>query len=146
MRPRFVTPLLAFALLSCPASLAAQQDAGEARAAPAPPAEKGIWIGSLDLCRSGPVKAMASTDTYSGQPIVNVTLPATLRGALAELTAANIGKPMPIRVDGRVVSEPYVNEPISGGELQISGIDRAEADRIAAALQSCPAETARTDG
>ena len=88
----------------------------------------------------------ADTDDHSGLPVVNITLPAELRDALATLTAANIGKPLPIRVDGKVVSEPHVNEPISGGQLQISGVDRAEADRIAAALQSCFGGTARTAG
>ncbi len=104
--------------------------------------QRGIRIGDLDLCRAGPVKAEAGADPASGLPIVNIKLSATLRDALAELTRANIGKPLPIRVDGRIVSEPHVNEPILNGELQISGIDRTEADRIAAALQSCSAESA----
>lgn len=141
MRSNVAHILFASALLSGPASLTAQTVAK-----PGPAAEKGIWIGNLDLCRSGPVEAMVSTDVYSGSPVISIVLPAKLRGALAELTAANIGKPLPIRVDGRVVSEPHVNEPISGGELQISGVDQAEADRIAAALQSCPAEKPRTIG
>ena len=64
----------------------------------------------------------------------------------AELTAANLGKPLPIRVDGRVVSAPLVNEPITGGEVQIAGVDQAEAERIAAALQTCPGEAAKTAG
>ncbi|HEY0598357.1 SecDF P1 head subdomain-containing protein [Sphingopyxis sp.] len=108
--------------------------------------EKGIWIGNLDLCRSDPVKAVAGIETLSGLPIVSITLPASLHGALEKLTTANIGKPLSIRVDGRIVSEPYVNEPIVNGELQISGIDQAEADRIAAALQGCSEEKTRTAG
>ena len=142
MQSRMIGALLVSALLAFPATLAAHDTTGSD--APAEPAERGIWIGNLDLCRSGPVKAEAGTETYNGLPIVNITLSAELRDALAALTAANIGKPLSIRVDGRVVSEPYVNEPITGGELQISGVDRAEADRIAAALQSCPAATPRT--
>ena len=77
-------------------------------------------------------------------PIVNIVLPAPLREAMAELTAANLGKPLPIRVDGRVVSAPLVNEPITGGQVQIAGVDQAEAERIAAALQTCPGETPKT--
>ncbi|MFC3787009.1 hypothetical protein GGR90_002435 [Sphingopyxis italica] len=139
MRLNLAPVLLASALLLCPAALTAQAVAQSGAAA-----EKGIWIGNLDLCRSGPVKAVASIELYSSLPIVSIVLPAALHDALEELTAANIGKPLPIRVNGRVVSEPNVNEPISGGELQISGVDQAEADRIAAALQSCSTETART--
>ena len=141
MRSNPVPVLLASVLMLCPAALMAH-----AVAQPGTAAEKGIWIGNLELCRSGPVKAVASVDVHSGFPIVNIVLPAALRDALAELTAANIGKALPIRVDGRVVSEPHVNEPISGGQLQISGVDQADADRIAAALQSCAAETAKTAG
>lgn len=138
MRSKPILILAASTLLSCPADLAAQAAAG-----PGPAAERGIWIGDLDLCRAGPVEAKADTEIYSGLPIVSIVLPAPLRQALAELTAANIGKPLAIRVDGRVVSEPHVNEPITGGQLQISGVDQAEAERIAAALQSCPADTDR---
>ena len=108
--------------------------------------QRGIWIGDLDLCRAGPVKAEAGADPASGLPIVSIKLSEALRDALAKLTRANVGKPLPIRVDGRIVSEPHVHEPLLNGDLQISGIDRSEADRIAAALQSCPAETPRTTG
>ncbi len=141
MRLNLAPALLASCLLSCPAMLAAQA-VGEPGAA----TEKGIWLGNLDLCRSGPVKAVASIEALSGLPIVSITLPEALRGALEKLTAANIGKPLSIRVDGRVVSEPHVNEPIVNGELQISGVDQAEADRIAAALQGCSAEGPRKAG
>lgn len=120
----------------CPAGLAAQ----------VADTEKGIWIGNLDLCRSGPLKAAANIEPQNGLPIVNIILPAPLREAMAELTAANLGKPLPIRVDGRVVSAPLVNEPITGGEVQIAGVDQAEAERIAAALQTCPGEAAKTAG
>lgn len=143
MRPSVVYPLLTFALFFWSARLTAQ-DVAAADAVTARVAEKGIWIGNLDLCRSGPVKAIASFDAYGSLPIVSIVLPATLSGALAELTAANIGKPLAIRVDGRVVSEPHVHEAIVGGELQISGIDQAEAERVAATLQTCPAEPTRT--
>lgn len=124
--------LLAIALFACPALLAAQQPAKDEALT-----EKGIWIGSLALCAAGPVKAESRIDANDGIPVVNIALSAALRDALAELTAANIGKPLPIRVDGKVVSAPNVNEPIRGGELQISGLDQSEADRIVALLQVC---------
>ena len=132
MRSKSVYLCLVAAL--CPASLAAQTA----------DAEKGIWIGNLDLCRSGPVDAAANFEPQNGLPIVNIVLPAPLREAMAKLTADNLGKPLPIRVDGRVVSAPLVNEPITGGQVQIAGVDQAEAQRIAAALQTCPAETPKT--
>ncbi|WP_374524042.1 hypothetical protein [Sphingopyxis sp.] len=133
-------PFLFFlALAVCPAALAAQEPAD----AGAPITESGIWIGDLALCGAGPVKAEPRIDGYNGLPVVNITLPATLREALATLTAASIGKPLPIRVNGKIVSEPHVNEPIQGGELQISGLGRAETDELVASLQACAGDAAQ---
>jgi SecD/SecF fusion protein len=38
-----------------------------------------------------------------------------------DLTKANVGEPMAILLDGRVLSAPNINEPITGGSGQISG-------------------------
>lgn len=141
MRLKTAHILLAMIMLAHPTAGSAAQGAAEpAVASPGggDPLKKGIWIGNLNLCNAGPVTAMASFDSFSGLPVVNITLDATLSDALGELTAANIGKPLPIRVDGKIVSEPNVNEPIRGGQLQISGLNQAEADRIVATLQACP--------
>jgi SecD/SecF fusion protein len=60
-------------------------------------------------------------DQRTGAPIVvfRLTEPSALR--FAELTARNVGKPLAIRVDGRVLSKPVIREPIRGGSGQISG-------------------------
>lgn len=138
MQRRQTALFLMIALLASPVSAArAQEETGPSSDIDTPVPAKGIWIGSLALCDAGPVKAETRIDANDGLPVVNIALSALLRDALAELTAANIGKPLPIRVDGKVVSAPNVNEPIRGGELQISGLDKAEADRIVASLQAC---------
>lgn len=142
--PKKCLPLLfLLALAVGPAALAAPEPSDASPAHTDAAAEQGIWIGDLALCNAGPVKAALRAESYNGLPIVNITLPATLREALAKLTAANIGKPLPIRVNGRIVSEPHVNEPIQGGELQVSGLSQAEADNLVASLQACTGDRAQ---
>lgn len=56
-----------------------------------------------------------------GQPIVTFEL--TKQGAkeFAKITERNVGKPLAIFFDGKLVTAPNVNEPIIGGSGQISG-------------------------
>ena len=76
-------------------------------------------------------------DQRTGAPIVRfrLTEPSALR--FAELTARNVGKPLAIRVDGRVVSKPVRREPIRGGSGEISsGLSVEEARDVANRLAS----------
>jgi SecD/SecF fusion protein len=66
-----------------------------------------------------------------------------------DLTRANVGEPMAILLDGRVLSAPRINEPITGGSGQISGggkggFSRAEAGYLIRTLRagSLPARLA----
>ena len=55
----------------------------------------------------------------------------------AEATAANVGKPLLIVIDDKVISAPNVNEPISDGNAVISGSFTAEeAQNLAVQLRS----------
>lgn len=58
-----------------------------------------------------------------GQQGPSVSLTFDERGARAfgELTADNVGRRIAIVLDGRVISAPTVNEPIYGGDAQITG-------------------------
>ena len=49
----------------------------------------------------------------------------------------NVGKPIAIILDGKVLSAPHVNEPILGGSAQISGNFTVDsANQLAIALRS----------
>ena len=65
--------------------------------------------------------AQASTDPQSGQWVVNFTLNALGAREFADVTAANVGKPFAIVLDGKVIEAPNIREPITGGSGQISG-------------------------
>jgi len=68
-----------------------------------------------DLRWAGP-----GTDQF-GRPIVSLEF--TKQGAdnFYNITAKNVGKPLVILLDNKIISAPNINEPIAGGKAQISG-------------------------
>ncbi len=58
-----------------------------------------------------------------------VSLSLTDEGAelFADMTSANVGNALPIVYDGEIISYPTVNEAITGGQAQISGMESYEA-------------------
>ncbi len=65
--------------------------------------------------------AQASTDPQTGQWVVNFTLNSLGSREFADVTAANVGKPFAIVLDGKIIEAPNIREPITGGSGQISG-------------------------
>lgn len=55
------------------------------------------------------------------QPYVSITFDEEGAALFEELTTKNVGKQIAIFVGGNLISAPNVNEPISGGQAQISG-------------------------
>ena len=68
-----------------------------------------------DLLWAGP-----ATDEY-GRPVVSIEFKTEGAKKFYEVTARSVGKPIAILLDGKIISAPNVNEPISGGRAQISG-------------------------
>lgn len=66
-------------------------------------------------------KAEAAFDSRTNEPIVVITMSPRSGRMFAELTQNNIGRRLVLRIDGQVVSEPIIREPIKGGVVQISG-------------------------
>lgn len=72
-----------------------------------------------------------------GQPVVNISFDAAGAEKFARITSANVGQPFAIVIDGEVLSTPIINEPIVGGQAQISGnFTQQSAEQLAAALAS----------
>ncbi len=68
---------------------------------------------------------------------LTVTLSTESARAFATLTTANVGRTIDIRIDGKTVLSPVIRDPITGGQLRISGnFERAELDAIAARIAS----------
>jgi preprotein translocase subunit SecD len=78
--------------------------------------------------------------TYNSQdnsPVVSITFNAQGGRKFARVTQDNVGKPFAIILDNQVISAPRINEPILGGQAQISGNFTVEsANQLAIALRS----------
>lgn len=68
--------------------------------------------------------------------VVELTLTDEGAAAFAEMTSANVGKNLPIVYDDQVISNPVVDEAITGGSAQISGMESHEAaERLASNIR-----------
>jgi preprotein translocase subunit SecD len=82
------------------------------------------------------VKASQSFN-QDGQPVVSITFDAAGARRFGRVTQENVNKPFAIILDDKVLSAPNINEPILGGQAQISGNFTVEsANQLAIALAS----------
>ncbi len=83
-----------------------------------------------------PSEIGVATDNL-GSPMVALGFNAAGSKAFADWTRANIGKPLAIVLDKKIITSPNVRDAITDGKASISGgsIDRAEAQRIALLLR-----------
>lgn len=119
-------PLAVIALLAVSGCASAPPPAAAAAA------EVGLWVGPLQLCRDTVEAATAAEDSI-GMPSLEIRLKPELRDRLRRETEKRVGQPMAVRLDGRIVSEPFVQEPITGGEISLSGATRPQIEAMRAA-------------
>ncbi len=65
--------------------------------------------------------AQPGFDAQTGVPVVNFRFDTAGARRFGEATAANVGRPFAIVLDGKVITAPTIREPITGGAGQISG-------------------------
>lgn len=81
--------------------------------------------------------AQPGVDEFSDQPMVMISFDEAGTRKFAQLSGTNVGKPLAIVLDDKVLSAPVINEPITGGQAQISGgFTQDTANQLAVALQS----------
>ncbi|MBW8783509.1 MAG: protein translocase subunit SecD, partial [Novosphingobium sp.] len=81
--------------------------------------------------------ATQSFDSRNNQPVVSITFNQQGGAKFAALTTANVGKPFAIVLDNKVLSAPTIQEPILGGNAQISGNFTVDsANQLAISLRS----------
>lgn len=81
--------------------------------------------------------AIEGRDPNSGQVEVDLTFTTAGTRKFAQATAANVGKPIGIYLDGRLLQNPVVQEPITNGKARITGYESLEeAHTIAILLRS----------
>jgi len=72
-----------------------------------------------------------------GRPVVSITFNSTGARRFGRVTQENVNKPFAIILDDKVLSAPNINEPILGGQAQISGnFTVASANQLAVSLAS----------
>ncbi|MBT2134137.1 protein translocase subunit SecD [Croceibacterium sp. LX-88] len=81
--------------------------------------------------------AQQSFNPQTNEPVVSIQFDSAGGRRFGILTRENVGKPFAIILDGEVLSAPNINEPIDGGQAQISGGFTVEtANQLAIALRS----------
>ena len=78
--------------------------------------KKRVMVSGEDLIDSQP-----STDGTSGEPVVSFRFNSRGAKKFGRATADNVNRPFAIVLDGEVISDPVIREPILGGSGQISG-------------------------
>ena len=58
----------------------------------------------------------------NGAPVVSITFNTAGAKRFARVTQENVNKPFAIILDNKVLSAPNINEPIIGGQAQISEV------------------------
>ncbi len=102
---------------------------------PGPPAElvdRQVMISGDQL-----IDAQQGYDAKDGKPVVNIRFNAEGANTFAKISQTNVGKRFAMILDGVVLSAPSFNEPILGGQAQISGSFSVESsNQLAIALRS----------
>jgi preprotein translocase subunit SecD len=81
--------------------------------------------------------AQQTVDQRSNEPVVSIHFDGEGGRRFCKLTTENVNKPFAIILDGKVLSAPNINEPICGGQAQISGGFTFEsANELAISLRS----------
>ena len=101
-------------------------------------AEGSIVLDGSMVAGAQATTATSNTGTKDKEYVVSISFTQEGTAAFSQATteAYQNGETIGIYYDGRFVSVPNVNEPITGGQAQISGMaDFAEADRLATTLR-----------
>lgn len=117
--------LLALILLTLPAGASARGAGG-----------RGLWVGPIHVCRDA-AQVITGTDRR-GEATATITLRPELRARLERETGRRVGRPMPVRLNGRTISAPTVMEPLTAGVVMLYGPTQRDAEAIrAAAGRAC---------
>jgi preprotein translocase subunit SecD len=83
------------------------------------------------------INAQQGFDATTNEAVVNITFDSAGGRSFARVTRENVGKPFAIVLDNVVLSAPNINEPILGGQAQISGSFTVDsANQLSVALRS----------
>jgi TonB family protein len=93
-----------------------------------------IYVQTSALVTASDVTQARVLETEGGRFSVDVTLSDEASQRMSRATAAHIGKPVAIMLDGRVVAAPVVRSPIGRSALFTGNFTRAQAEAIVSRL------------
>lgn len=96
----------------------------------------GAWIGPIQLCEDTVAEAVIEEGELIPEPTLRLVLHDEAAQAFAELTTDMLGETLPVLLDGDILMEPVVHEPILAGSLQIKGPDMDALERARSAMQA----------
>ncbi|HVQ10204.1 MAG TPA: hypothetical protein VMS43_17440 [Allosphingosinicella sp.] len=104
--------------------------------APRAGASRGLWIGPIPAC-AGTVASVAVGPDEVAEDWLSaiITFRPAWRAALLRETRRRLNRPMPVRLDGRVLMAPIVREPIAGGMISLAPVTARQGERIRAAAR-----------
>jgi preprotein translocase subunit SecD len=85
------------------------------------PSKRGFFLGPARFRPQDIAFARADFDQYTNEPVVLLGFTAPAAKRVGYLTKKMVGQQLPIFLDGDLVTCPRVNEPIEGGQIQLSG-------------------------
>src|SRR5579884_1934187 len=103
----------------------------------------GAKVGTTNATAKTPVLQVVAAGKYvksgsaqvgydnSGNPAVTYTLTGQGSTSWCNFTTANVNKYSAIVLDNKVISDPTIQQPICGGQTQITGVSLAEAKQLA---------------
>lgn len=91
-----------------------------------------LHLDTLAICTKEDFKdVQIDYANYANIPLISIKLTEEGGRKFAEATVKSVLKKIAIVCNGKIISAPYVNEPIYGGQLQISGnFTLEEAEKI----------------
>jgi len=93
-----------------------------------------IYLESMALVTADDVSNARVVDALGDRFAVDITFKNDASARLSRATAAHVGKPVAIVLDGRVVSAPVVRSPIGRSALLTGNFTRAQAEAIVSRL------------
>lgn len=104
--------------------------------APLQPAGSGLWIGGLPFDATDVETVSVTHDGVTHQWLIELRFTAAGNTKFIQAQRCGVGHMLEISVDRKLISRPYLREPVTGGRAQISAnwSDRAEPDALAARI------------
>lgn len=89
---------------------------------------QGLWIGPLKACKAG-VTASQTGRESGGGTWLSITFDKRSAAALKAISVNSLKLPLDVRLDGKLIMQPFLTEPLNSGGLRISSDNAAQMAR-----------------